>query len=137
MNKCQTKIQIERERERERERPDRLPGNPEIHETSGVGCPPLTNLSRLQHRCVRVLRRHTQQRSPAVSSCSAPFSFCPPDFLSPHSVRRPRFRFLFPPSLLPLCGGCLLTFNALSRGSYKELRRWTEGRSVLHWQRLG
>lgn len=117
------------------ERSAGLPGNPEIHEISGVGCPPLTNLSRRQHRCVRVLRAHTHTLTSALPDCvselhsslfttfTSSFQFFFLHLLSVflHSHSDFPIRFLFLQLSFPLSSGWLLTFNVLSPGSFKEL----------------
>lgn len=66
-----------KQKDSDRERSAGLPGNPEINEVSGVGCPPLKNLSRHQHRYVRVLRihYHTRQCFPTESLSFTALSF--------------------------------------------------------------
>lgn len=113
----------------------RLPGNPEIHETSGVGCPPLTNLGRHRHRCVG---SHTSAFPDCVSELhSSLFTTCASSFLVLslflHTHSDFPLTFLFLQRARPLSSGWLLTFSVLSPGSFKELRRWRRGRSVSHW----
>lgn len=80
-----------------RERSGVLPSNTDFLEMSGVGCPPLTNLSHQQHRCVRLLHTHLHMSAfpdflPGYFLSFhhlyfLPVFLPPSDFLPPHLVR--------------------------------------------------